>query len=203
MQIPFVAQRAWSRGKLHTRRPTAHRHLRRGRGTIWLTTLSAWVGHACAIAARTLSPDPDTKPVEQFADAPLSPGRGAKRAWTARSAGTLAVEDLDMRQSYELTVDRIAGVLIVRVAGQLDTTADADLERCLGQAGRFRRRVLVDLSDVTFMDSAGLDVLLSARDRLGDRLELIVPPDSPPARLLQLTGRKRSFTIHRASAQAL
>jgi anti-anti-sigma factor len=102
-----------------------------------------------------------------------------------------------------MTVDAIAGSLHVRVAGELDEAGSADLARCLEQARRGGRRVLVDLSAVRFMDSAGLDVLLAAQRDLGERLELIVPADTAPARLLRLTDTKRRFTVHGARAGAL
>jgi anti-anti-sigma factor len=106
-------------------------------------------------------------------------------------------------RSFEMTVDAITGTLVIELAGELDAAGTADLERCLQRARRGDRRVLVDLTRVRFMDSAGLDVLLTARRDLGDALELVVPSDSAPARLLQLTGAMGRFRVHGARASAL
>jgi anti-sigma B factor antagonist len=111
-------------------------------------------------------------------------------------------QGLDQR-ACELTVDGIAGVLVITVNGELDAEHTADLARCLDQAKRGRRRILVDLSGVRFMDSAGLDVLVVAQAALGSRLELVVPPDSSVARLLKLTGSHTNFTVHASYAAAL
>lgn len=58
------------------------------------------------------------------------------------------------------------GSLIVIVAGEIDMATAPQLEDCL--ADHVDRDVTVDLSDVTFVDSTGLAVLVSARRVLGD-----------------------------------
>jgi anti-anti-sigma factor len=105
-------------------------------------------------------------------------------------------------RQFELTVDGIAGVLLIKLVGELDADATGELHRCLERAGGVWQRVVVDLSRVRFMDSAGLDVLLAGRSHLGDRLELIVPRDSAVNRLLDLSGESGSFVIHRTAARA-
>jgi anti-anti-sigma factor len=106
-------------------------------------------------------------------------------------------------RAYAMTVDGIAGVLVIKVDGELDLAGTGDLARCLRQAERGRDRILVDLGGVTFMDSAGLDVLLDASETLGERLELVVPPDSSVSRLLKLTGARLAFAVHSSAASAL
>jgi anti-anti-sigma factor len=79
------------------------------------------------------------------------------------------------------------GVLVLQVRGELVAqTADA-FRRRLAEAlpSGTGRRVALDLSDVTAITPAGLDVLLDAQHRLaaaGGRLELLAP--SPPVILL-------------------
>lgn len=77
------------------------------------------------------------------------------------------------------------GVTIVSLEGELDklTTeaARAELERAAGSDA-----VLVDLSSVEFLDSAGLHVLFRlarATSRTGGRLAVVMPPASPLRRL--------------------
>lgn len=51
--------------------------------------------------------------------------------------------------------------------------------------------VSVDLTDPTYMDSAGIRILFSLASRLKVRrimLKSIMPPDSPTRRLIELSG---------------
>ncbi|MGW7584716.1 STAS domain-containing protein [Kitasatospora sp. NPDC054768] len=78
----------------------------------------------------------------------------------------------------------------VRVCGEIDLDTAADLRRELSRALVDHRQVVLDLSQVTFMDCSGLNVLLEARnqaDRNGGHLALR-GISRPVARLLELTG---------------
>ncbi|MFJ7243028.1 STAS domain-containing protein [Kitasatospora sp. NPDC098652] len=78
----------------------------------------------------------------------------------------------------------------VRVSGEIDLDSAPDLRRELSRALADHRQVVLDLSQVTFMDCSGLNVLMEARnqaDRNGARLALR-GITRPVARLLELTG---------------
>ncbi|MHA6797024.1 STAS domain-containing protein [Pseudonocardia bannensis] len=80
----------------------------------------------------------------------------------------------------------------IAISGEIDlANADVVQRRILGVITNQLTEVSVDLSGVTYIDSAGLRVLL----RLGTRLEtlqialeLLVPPDSPTRRVIELSG---------------
>lgn len=59
-------------------------------------------------------------------------------------------------------------------------------------------RIVVDLADVSFMDSSGLGVLIGALRRLRERGgELaVVCGEGPVRRLLAITGLDRLFPVH-------
>ena len=84
------------------------------------------------------------------------------------------------------------GLLEVQLAGELDMTAafkiEPEAERLL--AGHGVRRFLVDLSTVTFVDSAGLGTLLAMRQRSQDLgIEFALANASAPVRrMLVLSG---------------
>jgi anti-anti-sigma factor len=81
-----------------------------------------------------------------------------------------------------------SGVVVLLVSGDLVAETAATLQRRLSETlarGSRGRRVAVDLSGVTTITAAGLDVLLDAQERLdaeGGRLELLAP--SSPVILL-------------------
>ena len=85
-----------------------------------------------------------------------------------------------------------AGV-VLRLAGDLDVDTAADLRVAIDASGRGRRRVVLDLAQIEFMDSTGLAALLKAnqqmRDRGGELVLRAVPAQVD--RLLRLTDLGR------------
>lgn len=91
------------------------------------------------------------------------------------------------------------GRAVVRVCGDLDIMSAPDLRRVLVDlVGAGHVDLVVDLTDVTFMDASGLGVLVAALNRVGacqGNLSLVVGS----ARLLKLftiTGLTGVFTIY-------
>jgi anti-sigma B factor antagonist len=86
--------------------------------------------------------------------------------------------------------------VVVRLTGDVDIVsadrAGAEMARVSNRGGR--DGVVLDLSEVTFMDCCGLSVLVRARNSLGDRLRLHNP--SPAVtKLLDLTDLRDTFVI--------
>lgn len=79
---------------------------------------------------------------------------------------------------------------VVSLGGELDLAAVAEVEAEL--SGAERPSVIVDLLDVTFMDSAGLAVLVRASRR--SRLTLVA--DRCALRVLERAGADDRFHIH-------
>ena len=88
------------------------------------------------------------------------------------------------------------GLHIVTVSGELDLDVsprlNAALDAIIDAGGR---RIVVDLTDVTYMDSSGLFTLMTASNRLAGligELRVVCPP-GPVHRLLELTKARRIF----------
>jgi len=78
----------------------------------------------------------------------------------------------------------------VRVAGEVDVATTPQLVRMLQRAQSQARLVIVDLDDVTFIDSAGVHAIVDAGVRgrgVGRRLMLLRPPRDID-RVFRLTG---------------
>ena len=75
--------------------------------------------------------------------------------------------------------------------GDLDTNAVADLRRLVGRAlSAGRTRLIVDLAEVTFMDTDAIAALLDASSRArraGGVLRVVSPPDSRTALIFHIT----------------
>jgi anti-anti-sigma factor len=108
----------------------------------------------------------------------------------------------------ELSVDPgvDGGMPRLTIAGDVDLASAPELERSLSALQTGGRPVLLDLRDVSFMDSSGLRVILTADARarsLGSRL-LLVPGPPGVQRIFQLTllDRRLEFVDDPDQAQA-
>ena len=86
-------------------------------------------------------------------------------------------------------------VSLVRVLGEVDLSNAEEIAAAMDGAVRpDTRRLVVDLSSTTYMDSAGVRVLFGLRERLHARrrrLLLVVPKDAPVRAVVELTGLSR------------
>ncbi|WP_441250485.1 STAS domain-containing protein [Kitasatospora sp. McL0602] len=86
--------------------------------------------------------------------------------------------------------------LVVAVHGSLDLASAPPLRRRLLTAVHGHPHVVVDLSQVSFMDCSGLAALAAARNHAqatGHRLVLRAP-STPVTRIMKLTGLRRRLT---------
>ena len=85
----------------------------------------------------------------------------------------------------------------VRVTGELDLSATPQLKQTLRDAEDRVRRVVLDLREVTFMDTSGVHVIgdASARATSAGRQLVLVRGPSQVDRVLALTGAKDRLEI--------
>ena len=92
---------------------------------------------------------------------------------------------------FGLAEEPLPGALLLTVSGELDLASAPELRKRLATAvDSGMTRIVVDLRDVTFMDSIGLAAVLLARKRLarGGRLALVVAPESYAQLVLEIAG---------------
>lgn len=98
------------------------------------------------------------------------------------------------------------GVLVVRLSGEIDiATTDFAAESIRAAIAPPARRVLIDVSAVTFCSSAGLGNLVEARQLAGQHgIDLaLVGVGRPVDRPLTITGLGRDFRIFASVDDAL
>ena len=71
-----------------------------------------------------------------------------------------------MDQSLQVHVELSGGVPVVRVAGEVDMATAPQLRERLEEMPEGTGTLVVDLTDVSFLDSTGLSVLVAAWKRL-------------------------------------
>jgi anti-sigma B factor antagonist len=113
-------------------------------------------------------------------------------------------EDAPNREHPVLAIDRRENGTVVQLGGELDLY-NADQVRAgladaiAGDPGR----VVVDMSQVEFVDSTALGVLIEARSKLGkDRLAL-ASPQIETRRALEVSGLARHLPVHDTVDDAL
>jgi anti-sigma B factor antagonist len=91
----------------------------------------------------------------------------------------------------------VHGELDINGAPTLESTLDAAIRE---SAGAF----IIDLSDLDFIDSSGLHVLLRARGLLGreDRALAVICPHGPVRRVFELSGQSELFALYASRDEA-
>lgn len=101
----------------------------------------------------------------------------------------------------ELRISVTAGTAhtLVTLAGECDLNTGRQLRDILtSEVSRGAQRLIVDLSALTFMDSTGMQVLLSTRSVLAVRggALALVSPQPVVARILELTGADQVIPVY-------
>ena len=106
------------------------------------------------------------------------------------------------KPSFLLAVDLAGAQPVVRLVGEVDMATSPAVKNTLAElveGGHLA--VVVDLSEVTFMDSSGLHALVDAQRRLSESGGKVVLRKPGPAvdRLLQITGMSPMFHFDEGS----
>jgi anti-sigma B factor antagonist len=104
-----------------------------------------------------------------------------------------------------MAIEAIDGGCVVRLGGELDLYNAPAIREALTEASADGpKRVIVDLSEVEFIDSTALGVLIEARTRLPDRKGfLLAGPGLETRRALEISGLDRHFAVHDSVDEAL
>lgn len=98
-------------------------------------------------------------------------------------------------------------VSVAAIAGEVDASNTFEIGERLRTLLTNRSRVLVvDLTETTYVDSAGINVLFELASELEhrqQRLRLVVAPGSPIARMAAIVGLDAAVDTHPTRAAAL
>jgi len=114
-------------------------------------------------------------------------------------------DEAGLRKEPVLSIERRNGASVVRLGGELDLyNANTVRETLFEVCSDGPERVVVDLSEVDFVDSTMLGVLIEARTRLTNRKSfLLAAPGLETRRALEISGLDRHFTVHESVREAL
>lgn len=99
--------------------------------------------------------------------------------------------------ALDVTVTRHDDLTLVALAGELDIYTVAGFRNAIEEVDPPNARVVVDLSDVSLLDSSGLGALVSLlnQSRAGDGRLGLVCPHRRLRRVFEITGLRRAFTF--------
>jgi anti-sigma B factor antagonist len=103
-----------------------------------------------------------------------------------------------LREDPVAGIARDDGSIVVSLAGELDLyNAAAVREALLECCSESPERLIIDLSNVKFIDSTALGVLIEARTRMSNRRAfLLAAPGLETRRALEISGLDRHFAVH-------
>jgi len=96
-------------------------------------------------------------------------------------------------------------IRVIAISGELDMAAAPAFERALFDSVDGDEPVILDLSQVSFMDSTAIGALLAVRRRLQlrpSRLAIVCAPGSEIERTLDYMGLDAAFSIVQSRPQA-
>jgi anti-sigma B factor antagonist len=126
-------------------------------------------------------------------------GPGEARPWS-EGAATMTHDELSIDLKTEEN-----GALLFKLRGSLDLATAPTVRAALSEAAeKGNHELIVDLTQLEFLDSTGLGVLIGAHRRAaehGGSLRLIVN-EGPISRLLNITGLIAVFSVYHSIEDA-
>ena len=96
--------------------------------------------------------------------------------------------------------------IVIKLQGEVDLYAAPELKDHVNRAIESgKTKLVLDLTDATFIDSTPLGILVSGMKRLRPRggMLAVLCPDPTMARIFDITGLNRMFSVHDTLAGAL
>lgn len=93
---------------------------------------------------------------------------------------------------FEIVLTHLDAFVQVTLRGDFDYATQAEHAKALAEIIELRSRIVVDLGDVEFIDSWGLEFLARLARTYDDPVTLVNVPDRT-LRLLQITGLEEVF----------
>ena len=103
--------------------------------------------------------------------------------------------------------ERRDDLVIATIEGEIDASNVREVaERLRALLTNHDAALVVDLTETTYLDSAGINLLFELAGELADRqqrLRLVVPPATPILRMLTIAGLVGAIPTHETRAAAL
>jgi anti-sigma B factor antagonist len=106
-------------------------------------------------------------------------------------------------EGLSVSVESGDGAVVITVAGEIDIASAPGLRDALAEAMRRPPRTLtVDLAQVSFIDSSGLDALSWVKRAAPGTEVVLASPSRQCRRILEISGLDQVFTLEPPAADA-
>jgi anti-anti-sigma factor len=96
-----------------------------------------------------------------------------------------------------IMVEPLGRLTLVHVLGELDISNYRGLSEAIERAGEGSSDpILVAFGECAYIDTSGINALVSAHRNIGKRLHVIVPHDSKIRKIFEATGLRRALLVH-------
>jgi anti-sigma B factor antagonist len=111
----------------------------------------------------------------------------------------MMADDQHAADAFDTHETEVEGLAVVAVSGSVDMLTASGLAEAIDAAlAKNPKGLIVDLSKVDFLGSAGISVLMKTRDNLGDSTPFCVVADGPAThRPLTLLGINELMSLFR------
>jgi anti-sigma B factor antagonist len=110
-------------------------------------------------------------------------------------------------ESFSIALDRTDPVVVLVASGEVDASTVADLGAAIDAAiTGHTRHVVIDATDISFIDSTGITALVAGQRRLNRgrrRLAIGAAKDTPTGRALAMSGLDRQLEVHGSTDAAV
>jgi anti-sigma B factor antagonist len=107
----------------------------------------------------------------------------------------------------EIVLDRRGGSIVARLNGEVDmSNASYVRDQLLASMPNDALALVLDITDCRYLDSAAIEVLFEVSRRLGRRrqeLRLVMPPESPLRRVIELTEVHTAAPVYESLERAV
>jgi anti-sigma B factor antagonist len=107
---------------------------------------------------------------------------------------------------FSVSTSREEDGVVIEAGGELDLAVSRELEAALADDTLNGGHVVLDLTELSFMDSTGLRVILVAAERFGKAgtaWAVVLPEDSPVRRVLSLSETESELPLFETRESAL
>ena len=112
-----------------------------------------------------------------------------------------------MNTPAEIVLDRRNGSIVARLSGEVDmSNASYVRDQLLASMPNEAIALVLDITGTRYLDSAAIEVLFEVSRRLARRrqeLRLVMPPESPLRRVIELTEVHTAAPVYQSLEEAL
>jgi anti-sigma B factor antagonist len=108
--------------------------------------------------------------------------------------------------TFELRSRAVAGAVVIEIAGEIDMATAPEVTRAIDAGHDDAQRVVIDLSEVTFLDSSALNALVHCQRDLATKdiaFRIVSPSDRAVRNVFEITHLTEPLSVVESLDDAL